>query len=131
MRTTTSPVACRPCSRSPKSTAPPTALRAMPTPLQMPYPTASDRPRLSAWPIKANRPWGVLASRLLGPGGSAGEFVDAEGEAPVANPIAGEPHRDHAHPFQPVRHFQAADVQRAQPEALDKCRHARLGLRIV
>src|SRR3954453_8777897 len=63
--------------------------------------------------------------------GSAGELVDAEGEAPMADPVAGEAHRDQAHSFQPVRQFQAADVQRAQPEALDECRHARLGLRIV
>src|SRR5487761_740620 len=66
-----------------------------------------------------------------GPCGSAGKFRDAEGEVPVPHPVAGEAHRDHARSFQPVRHFQAADVQRAEPEALDERRHARLGLRIV
>jgi hypothetical protein len=43
--------------------------------------------------------------RLLGPGGSAGEFVDAESEVPVANPVAGEAYRDQTNSFQPVRHF--------------------------
>jgi len=36
-----------------------------------------------------------------------------------------------ARSFQPVCHFQAADVQRAQPEALDERLHARFGLRVV
>jgi hypothetical protein len=45
--------------------------------------------------------------------------------------VAGQAHLDQARSFQPVRQFQAADVQRAQPEALDERLHARLRLRIV
>jgi hypothetical protein len=41
--------------------------------------------------------------------------------------VAGEAHHDYAGSFQPVRHVQAADVQRAQPEALDERLYARLG----
>ena len=59
------------------------------------------------------------------------KFGDAEGEVPVPHPVAGEAHLDQARSFQPVRHSQAADVQRAQPEALDERLHARLGLLIV
>jgi Glycosyl hydrolase family 65, N-terminal domain len=63
--------------------------------------------------------------------GSDGKFGDAEGEVQVPHPVVGEAHRDHARSFQPVRHFQAADVQRAQPEALDERLHTCLGLRII
>jgi DNA-binding transcriptional LysR family regulator len=37
--------------------------------------------------------------QLGGPTGSATEFVDAKGEVPVADPVAGEAHRDHARAF--------------------------------
>ena len=62
---------------------------------------------------------------------SDGKFGDAEGEVQVPHPVVGEAHRDHACSFQPVRHFQAADVQGAQPEALDERLHTCLGLRII
>src|SRR5580658_7909244 len=61
--------------------------------------------------------------------GSAVKFGDAEGEVPVPHPVAGEAYLDQARSFQPVRHFQVADVQRARPEALNERLHARLGLR--
>src|SRR6202012_4446557 len=73
----------------------------------------------------------VLAARAGGRYGSAGEFSDAEGEVPVPHPVPGEAHRDQARPFQPVRHFQAADVQRAQPEALAESLDTRLGTLVV
>jgi hypothetical protein len=37
--------------------------------------------------------------QLGGPTGSASEFVDAEGEVPVADPVAGEAHRDQPRAF--------------------------------
>lgn len=47
------------------------------------------------------------------------------------HPVVGEAYCDHARSFQPVRHFQAADVQRAQPEAFDERPHTCLRLRAV
>ncbi len=44
---------------------------------------------------------------------------DAEGEVQVPHPVVGEAQRDHFRSFRPVRLSQVADVQRAQPEALD------------
>ena len=78
-----------------------------------------------SWPSAGGRLWA---------GGRCGtdvKFGDAEGEVPVPHPVAGEAYLDQARSFQPVRHFQVADVQRVQPEALDERLHARLGLRIV
>ncbi len=45
--------------------------------------------------------------------------------------MAGQPHHQQGRPLQPVRHLQAADIQRAQPETLDERRHAHLGPRVV
>src|ERR1039458_6222363 len=61
---------------------------------------------------------------------SAGE-VDAEREVEVPHAMAGQADHHQAHPFQPAGHLQAAGIQRAQPEALNERRHARLGPRVV
>jgi hypothetical protein len=90
---------------------------------------AFSRTRLVAVAAAAGAPFVDGLDR--GQCGADGIFGDAEGEVQVPHPVAGEAHRDHARSFQPVRHFQAADVQRAQPEALDERLHVRLGLRIV
>src|SRR5271154_2518479 len=62
---------------------------------------------------------------------SAWEFSGAESDLEVLHPMTGETHEDQTRSFQPVRHVQAADIQRAQPETRDELRHARLALRIV
>src|SRR6185312_12778880 len=74
---------------------------------------------------------GLLEDVGLAQGGSAGEFGGAECDVEVVQSMTGEAHEDQARSLQPVRHGQAADVQRAQPETGDELRHARLGLRIV
>src|SRR6204780_1353660 len=57
---------------------------------------------------------------------------DVEAEVDVEPcAVAGQAHQQRAHSFQPVRHHQVSRVQRAQPEALDERRHARLGPRVV
>src|SRR3954453_19287453 len=86
---------------------------------QPPEPSASVRGTARLTTAWTATPW------------SAGELADPESEVPVPDPVAGECHRDHAHPFQPVRHGETADVQRAQADALDERRHARLRLRTV
>src|SRR3984893_12219857 len=56
--------------------------------------------------------------------------VDAEGDVePCA--VAGQAHQQQARSLPPVRHRPVSGVQRAQPEALDERRHARLGVRVV
>src|SRR4051812_36119601 len=61
---------------------------------------------------------------------SVGKFGGAESDLEVVPPVASQAHQDQARPFQPVRHVQAADVQRAQSEAGDELHHVRLGARV-
>ena len=65
------------------------------------------------------------------PVGSGGELHDAEREPVVAYAVSSQPHREQPGALEPVRHSERADVERAEPEALDEGRHAGLGLRVV